>query len=210
MAWVLSDTFPSPGEISRSVFPTTIQYRLAMAKKDKPKRPQTPLDQLPIERRLAVVQFSADDYKDAIHGQRVPKTLGQEVHRFCTIRGIRYHHGFAEELRRGTPDFTRALNARDIKSGFIPNMSESNANEGPYCIWNPDVPSEDILRLLVQKYPSMIYHAARTCAVDLYFDCIRNLILSQSCISQRKLATQAEREIFKAARSFTNISYLSP
>ncbi|KAJ5436887.1 hypothetical protein N7445_007772 [Penicillium cf. griseofulvum] len=144
-----------------------------MAKSDKPRKPQTPLDQLPIERRLAIVKYDENDCNDAIHGQRLPKTFGHRVHQLCIIRGIRYHHGFAQELRGVTSEFTRALNARDIMSGIIPTISEPD--EVPYCIWHPDVPSEDALRSLVQRYPDMIYQAARACAVAGYIDLYKEL-----------------------------------
>jgi hypothetical protein len=144
-----------------------------MVKRNKPKKPQPPLDQLPIERRLAIVKFDAEDCKDAIHGQRIPKSFGDQVHQLCIIRGIRYHYGFAQELRGVTPEFTRALNARDIMSGIIPTISE--LDEAPYCIWHPDVPSQDALRALVQRYPDMLYHAARACAVAGYIDLYKEL-----------------------------------
>jgi hypothetical protein len=93
------------------------------------------------------------------------QTLGEQIHRLCIIRGIRHHYGFAQELRGVTPEFTRALNARDIMSGVIPTISQPE--EIPYCTWYPEVPKEDTLRALVQRYPDMLYHATR--ASDLYF-----------------------------------------
>ncbi|KAJ5496690.1 hypothetical protein N7463_008677 [Penicillium fimorum] len=59
------------------------------------------------------------------------------------------------------PQFTRTLNARDI-------MSEPD--QTPYWIWHPDVPDECILQALAQRYPQMLYHAARACAVAGYID----------------------------------------
>lgn len=144
-----------------------------MAKRDKPRKPQTPLDQLPLERRVAIVKFNKEDCEAAIHGRRLPATFGHRVHQLCIIRGIRYHYGFAQELRGLTPEFTRALNARDIMSGIIPTMSKPD--EMPYCIWHPDVPNEDALRTLVQRYPDMLYHAARVCAVAGYIDLYKEL-----------------------------------
>lgn len=144
-----------------------------MAKKDKQRKYQTPLDQLPIERRLAISKYDAEDCEHAIHGRRLPKTFGNLVHQICIIRGIRHHYGFAQELRGVTREFTRALTARDIMSGIIPTISEPD--EMPYCIWHPEVPSEDTLRALVQQYPGMIYHAARACAVAGYIDLYKEL-----------------------------------
>ncbi|CAG8117220.1 unnamed protein product [Penicillium salamii] len=144
-----------------------------MVKREKKQKSQTPLDRLPIERRLAILKFNVEDCKDAIHGRRVPSTFGDRVHQLCIIRGIRYHHGFAQELRGATPEFTRALNAREIMSGIIPTVSKPD--EAPYCIWHPDVPSEDTLRALVQRYPDMLYNAARACAVAGYIDLYKEL-----------------------------------
>lgn len=146
-----------------------------MGRRDKPRKPQTPLHLLPLERRVAIVKFNKEDCEDAIHGRRLPATFGHQVHRLCIIRGIRYHYGFAQELRGLTPEFTRALNARDIMSGIIPTISKPD--EMPYCIWHPDVPSEDALRCLVRRYPDMLYHAARVCAVAGYIDLYKELDL---------------------------------
>lgn len=142
---------------------------------NKQKKPQIPQDQLPLEIRLKIKAYRAGECDAAIHGQRVPPGLAMEVTRLCVIRGIRHHYGFAQELRGAAPEFTRALNARDIMSGFIPTITD--AEEIPYCIWHPDVPSEDTLRTLVQRYPNMVYHAARACAVAGYFDLYKELDL---------------------------------
>ena len=64
--------------------------------------------------------------------------LGLKVQRFAVIRGIRHHDGFAHELRGVAPEFTRALNARAIMSGVIPEINDSS--EIPYCIWYPEPP----------------------------------------------------------------------
>lgn len=94
-----------------------------------------PLNKLPLERSLKANIYSEEDCNAAIHGKRVPPALGLEVTRICSIHGIRHHYGFAQDLRRLTPEFTRALNARDIMSGIIPEMKEPE--EIPYCIWHP-------------------------------------------------------------------------
>ncbi|GKZ32168.1 hypothetical protein AbraIFM66950_001348 [Aspergillus brasiliensis] len=120
------------------------------------------------EERLGVGKYDEEDCKAAIQGIRIPKTFDEEVHRLCTIRGIRHHYGFAQELRGTMLEFTRALNARDIMSGVIPTMSLPE--EVPYCIWYPDAPAEETLRALAQRYPDMLYHVARACAVAGYAD----------------------------------------
>ncbi|PKY00970.1 hypothetical protein P168DRAFT_292893 [Aspergillus campestris IBT 28561] len=144
-----------------------------MGKPNKPRKPQTPLDQLPIQARLKIKNYSPDVCDAAIKGQEIPVALGYELTRFSVIRGIRHHHGFAQELHGVTPEFTRALNARDIMSGIIPTIS--HPDETPYCIWYPDIPTEHTLRALVQRYPDMIYHAARACAIAGYIDLYKEL-----------------------------------
>lgn len=126
-----------------------------------------------LERRLAAKTFSASDCDAAIRGQRVPDALGHRLTQLCVIRGIRYHPGFATELRSLTAEFTRALNARSIMSNDIPDMSQDDSI--PYCIWHPDVASETTCRGLVSKYPQMKYHVARACAVAGYTNLYREL-----------------------------------
>lgn len=141
-----------------------------------PVQTKIPDCQLPIEKRLETDLYNAEDCNAAIHGQRLPAGLGSEVTRLSIIHGIRHHHGFAQELRGATPEFTRALNARDIMSGVIPEMDvENKPDEVPYCIWHPDVASEDALRTLVQRYPSLVYHVARACAIAGFIDLYRDL-----------------------------------
>jgi hypothetical protein len=53
-------------------------------------------------------------------------------------------------------------------SGVVPEINDSS--EVPYCIWYPEPPPQETLRNLVKRYPNMIYHAARACAVAGYFD----------------------------------------
>ncbi|KAL4744143.1 hypothetical protein BDV11DRAFT_210799 [Aspergillus similis] len=118
-------------------------------------------------------KYDPEDCQAAIQGSRIPKTFDEEVHRLCTICGIRHHHGFAQELRGVAPEFTRALNARDIMSGVIPTISLPE--EMPYCIWYPDVPKEETLRALVQRYPVMLYQVARACAIAGYTDLYKEL-----------------------------------
>jgi len=51
-------------------------------------------------------------------------------------------------------------------SDIIPEMKE--ADEFPYCIWYPDVASEDTYRQLVERYPQLRYLVGRACAVAGY------------------------------------------
>lgn len=50
-------------------------------------------------------------------------------------------------------------------SNRVPDIDPDQPEDMPYCIWFPDLPSEDTIRELVQCFPAMAYQAARTCAV---------------------------------------------
>ncbi|GIJ92556.1 hypothetical protein Asppvi_001834 [Aspergillus pseudoviridinutans] len=69
----------------------------------------------------------------------------------CVVHRIHYHLGLATELRGLLPKFTRVLNARDIMSDKIPDMSEPD--EFPYCIWYPETAKEETYRVLAIRYP---------------------------------------------------------
>jgi hypothetical protein len=161
-------------------------------KKQKEKR-QIPLDQLPLEKRLHVTVYNADDCNAAIHGERVPATLGLEVSRLYAIHGIRHHHVFAQDLCGVILEFTRALNARDIMSGIIPETNEPE--DIPYCIWHPNVPSQETLRTLIQRYPHLVYHAARACAIAGYVDLYKELdVLPEVHVVEEASYASAERK----------------
>ncbi|OLN89003.1 hypothetical protein CCHL11_06056 [Colletotrichum chlorophyti] len=132
-------------------------------------------------------RFSEDDCRAAIRGEKVPDDLDMcpWVTQLCVLRGIRHNHGFATELRNmpGHPEFTRALNARQIMSNIIPEMIE--AEEFPYCIWYPDVATEDTYRALNDRYPQMRYQIGRACAVAGYADFYKQLdILPEVSIAE--------------------------
>ncbi|KAK1579573.1 uncharacterized protein LY79DRAFT_592749 [Colletotrichum navitas] len=83
------------------------------------------------------------------------------------VHGIRHVEAFAtsSEVARvcsGVDLYTRARNARLIMSNAIPDMA--SAAEKPYCIWYPDVATENTYRELVRRYPDMRYQAGRACA----------------------------------------------
>jgi hypothetical protein len=124
--------------------------------------------------RLNIKEYSAADCLASIRGERLPRAMGFSLTRHCVVRGIRYHHGFGQELRGIRDEFTRALNARSIMSNIIPDMNPDRPEQFPYCIWHPDVASEDTYRELARRYPQMAYHIGRACAVagytDLYVD----------------------------------------
>ncbi|KAF4830903.1 hypothetical protein CGCTS75_v005730 [Colletotrichum tropicale] len=122
-----------------------------------------------LEQRLRSRRYIHADAVAAFEGKRVPHDLGRELTRLCVVRGIRFHADFcfgpAAVLRGSLPIFTRALNARAIMSNRIPDMDSDQPDDMPYCIWYPDLPSEDTLRELVRCFPAMAYQAARACAV---------------------------------------------
>ncbi|KAJ5541365.1 hypothetical protein N7494_006441 [Penicillium frequentans] len=120
-----------------------------------------PLEDLPWETRLRVTQYQKDDCNAAIC---------LRVRRHCVIRGIRHHGGIAHELRGIASEFTRALKVCVIMNmnGVIADIKDPS--EILYCIWNLDAAPQDTLRKLVRRYPNMINHAARACAVAGYSD----------------------------------------
>lgn len=131
-------------------------------------------DELPtLLDRLNIKKFSHKDATAAIKGERIPDALGLPLLRLCTIRGIRYHDGFGLELRGVTDEFTRALNARTIMSNRVPETE--GEQEIPYCIWHPEVATEETYRRVAQKYRSMRYQVARACAVAGYTELYNEL-----------------------------------
>jgi hypothetical protein len=113
----------------------------------------------------------------AFRGHRLPSNdLLRYPHvRQCVIAGIRRHLHFAkskstkkwcDENADDFPEFTRARNARLIMSGKVPKMDWEEFH--PYCIWYPDVASEETYARLARKYPAMRYQVGRACAVAGY------------------------------------------
>ncbi|KAI3396829.1 hypothetical protein diail_11658 [Diaporthe ilicicola] len=126
-------------------------------------------------------EATVDDLLDAVHGLKISKaSFCKSMVMDCTVRGIRYHIGFARSAEVAAAanehdQIARARNARLIMSNEVPD--EMRAEHVPYCIWHPDVPSEDTCRRLVQLYPDMKYHVGRTCAVAGYVELYRELDL---------------------------------
>ncbi|KAH6686723.1 hypothetical protein F5X68DRAFT_11869 [Plectosphaerella plurivora] len=132
-----------------------------------------------LEKRLRCRDFNLQETKAAIQGHQLPTDLGRLVTQHAVVRGIRYHPSFAlgpaAVLRGVRPLFTRALNARAIMSNTIPEISA--AADFPYCIWHPDLPSQETLQELAARYPEMRYQVGRTCAIAGHFDVYQNLDL---------------------------------
>ncbi|KAG7411308.1 hypothetical protein LZL87_007130 [Fusarium oxysporum] len=100
------------------------------------------------------------DQEKAIRGDGVPRLLEDRDSRAALIRGIRlhYHLAMSEPVRRlssSMPQVARARNARRIMSNGIPEWM--TAEEQPYCIWHPDMATEDTYRSLASKFPDMRY-----------------------------------------------------
>ncbi|KXH63374.1 hypothetical protein CNYM01_07757 [Colletotrichum nymphaeae SA-01] len=116
-----------------------------------------------------------DDHLQALRGTRLPSIFDGTWMSTCVIHGIRHNEAFAmsEPVRKlclGSDDrsFARARNARLIMSNIIPDMTSDD--EKPYCIWYPDIASEDTYRALSTRYPDMRYLVGRACAVAGYDD----------------------------------------
>lgn len=72
----------------------------------------------------------------------------------------------------------RARNSRLIMSDEIPPDNDMQGPEAqPYCIWYPQVASEETYRRLAREYPSMRYQVGRACAVAGYTGLYRELDL---------------------------------
>lgn len=143
--------------------------------------------------RLSNKGFNADECQAALRGQSIPFDLGNDVALLCTIRGIRHHMSLAAspeimDLARGTENslFARARNARLIMSDELPSTDDMpDRKSQPYCIWYPDVPSEDTCRKLATEFPEMRYQVGRACAVGGYQRLYRELdLLPDICIAE--------------------------
>ncbi|KLU91338.1 hypothetical protein MAPG_09859 [Magnaporthiopsis poae ATCC 64411] len=126
-----------------------------------------------------------DDCRSALRGERLPANMRDTLHftlckQLCVLKGIRHHPGFGSELRdaaltAGISVLVRALNARAIMSNQIPDMDDRA--HVPYCIWYPDVASEETYRALARRYPHMRYQVGRACAVAGYVALYKELDL---------------------------------
>lgn len=148
-------------------------------------------------------EAGVNDLLDAIHGLKMPKGyLRKPVAMQCAVRGIRHHIGFAKSSEVAAAakrhnKIARARNARLIMSDEVPDgMFPEHI---PYCVWYPNVPSEDTCRRLVQQYPGMKYHVGRTCAVAGYVGLYRELGLlpDVSIAEEAREAGSKSLEIFE-------------
>lgn len=153
---------------------------------------------VPIEKRLQSRKFIGEEAIAAIHGKKLPLNLGRPLQRLCVVRGIRHHAAFARgeaaSLKGLVPMFTRAINARLIMSGEIPQMD--TLEEMPYCIWHPDFPPEQSLYKLADQYPNMHYQIGRVCAIAGYTNLYKTLdILPEIAIAEE--ARESSPEIYQ-------------
>ncbi|KAK8052449.1 hypothetical protein PG993_003834 [Apiospora rasikravindrae] len=144
----------------------------------------------------------------AIKGEKVPQDIHSPVAKASLIRGIRLHYSFAtstavNELCDKNAQLARARNARLIMSNQLPEqMAET---ERPYCIWHPDLASEDTYRQLARQYPQMRYHAGRACAAAGYHGLYLELdLLPDVSIAEeaREGATDGGRLIYQQIMSY--------
>lgn len=145
----------------------------------------------------------------AIKGEDVPVDLSSFWHRRAVIRGIRDSLQFATspaiiELCSGDygHQFSRARNARLIMSDIIPDMQDPATQ--PYCIWYPDLASEETYREVARQYPSMRYQVGRACAAACYTDLYKELdLLPDVSIAEesREVDKDKDAEIYKIIMS---------
>ncbi|EWZ46446.1 hypothetical protein FOZG_02585 [Fusarium oxysporum Fo47] len=127
--------------------------------------------------RESILSLELDQLRAAIRGQEVPDDFPHELVYKCLVAGIRYHDGFAIELRGKSlhQSLERAFNARDIISNRIPKMEKPE--DIPYCFWHPGVPSQGTLRQLLKNYPTLFmrYKVGRACAAGGYEELYKEL-----------------------------------
>lgn len=99
----------------------------------------------------------------AMHGETLPGSLNSAPLRASVTHGIRSHLSFASsdaviDLCKDNAHFRRARNARLIMSNIIPEAADMAESEHqPYCIWFPDIASEDTYGKLAATCPDMRY-----------------------------------------------------
>ncbi|KAJ5117560.1 hypothetical protein N7448_011192 [Penicillium atrosanguineum] len=145
----------------------------------------------------------------AIKGEDIPVDLSSFWHRRAVIRGIRDSLQFATspeiiELCSSDDDqahqFSRARNARLIMSDIIPDMQ--NLATQPYCIWYPELASEETYRQVARQYPSLRYQVGRACAAACYTDLYKELdLLPDVSIAEESREVDKDASIYKIIMS---------
>lgn len=140
-----------------------------------------------------------------IRGEAVPDNLQPQRERISVVRGVRHYLDFANResvkklcARSGQDSvFTRARNARLIMSNIIPDVGNDDVQ--PYCIWSPNLATQDTYRLLASLYPRMRYQVGRACAVAGYFALYEELGLLPDvsiCEEAREGLSEGSRAIY--------------
>ncbi|KAJ5282016.1 hypothetical protein N7478_007388 [Penicillium angulare] len=150
-----------------------------------------------------------DQCAAAIKGEYLPVDLSSFWHQRAVIRGIRDSLQFATnpeilELCSGDDgqahQFSRARNARLIMSDVIPDMQ--NPATQPYCIWYPDLASEETYREVARRYSSMRYQVGRACAAACYTDLYKELnLLPDVSIAEESREVDKDAKIYKIIMS---------
>lgn len=150
-----------------------------------------------------------DQCAAAIKGEDLPVDLSSFWYQRAVIRGIRDSLQFATspailELCSGdnsqAHQFSRARNARLIISDVIPDMQ--NPATQPYCIWYPDLVSEETYREVARRYPSIRYQVGRACAAACYTDLYKELdLLPDVSITEESREVDKDAEIYKIIMS---------
>lgn len=109
----------------------------------------------------------------ASRGQALPpeKQL-HSTYLSAAMYGVRHHEDFAmlpEVVAACAKNrwLACARNARLIMSNQVPEMPD-DPKVRPYCIWYPQVATEDTYREVARRYPDMRYQVGRACAVAGY------------------------------------------
>ncbi|OQD85395.1 hypothetical protein PENANT_c010G02611 [Penicillium antarcticum] len=146
-----------------------------------------------------------DQCAAAIKGEDLPVDLSSFWHQRAVIRGIRDSLQFATspailELCSGddgqSHQFSRARNARLIMSDIIPDMQ--NPATQPYCIWYPDLASEETYREVARRHPSIRYQVGQACAIACYTDLYKELdLLPDVSIAEESREVDKDAEIYK-------------
>ena len=168
-----------------------------MAKKPKASGPREV--NIPPNQRFSATYHTDEQCERALSGEQIPRALGHKVTQACVIRGMGFHPGYATELRGTLPIFIRALNARQIMSDVIPDMSQPE--DFPYCIWYPEVAKENTYRELIARYPQLKYHVGRACAVAGYTTLYKELDILPDVHIAEEARDNGSHEIFESIMS---------
>jgi hypothetical protein len=128
----------------------------------------------------------------AIKGISVPANLDSDTARYADIWGIRCSYELAinnavEKLCASDPQSARARNARPIMSDEIPPQDYlKNPEYLPYCIWYPDIASEETYRTISHHIASITCATPPDCAATGYINLYESWIFYQMCQSRKK------------------------